>query len=218
MNDEVLLIGSGGHASVLIEMLTVQNINVFAYVSPFPAANQKLFSGIKRYDSDQAVIERFNCKDIKLVNGIGSMPNTSLRASIYDHYVNLGFKFSTVVSQRFIVSNSAQLADGVQVMHGAIIQAGASVGYNTIVNTGAIIEHDCSIGNDNHLAPGTTLSGNVTSSRNVHFGTGASVIQLVDIGENVIIGAGVSITKNIEKNSTCYPARNFIKVNTQDES
>ena len=44
MNDGVLLIGSGGHASVLLDMLIEQKINVLGYVSPLPAVTQKLFS------------------------------------------------------------------------------------------------------------------------------------------------------------------------------
>ena len=46
MSDSVLLLGAGGHASVLLEMLIEQEFNILGYVSPFPSTNKKLFSDL----------------------------------------------------------------------------------------------------------------------------------------------------------------------------
>jgi sugar O-acyltransferase (sialic acid O-acetyltransferase NeuD family) len=211
MNDGVLLIGSGGHASVLLEMLIEQTINVLGYISPLPAANEKLFSSFRWFKSDEDIL-LFDKSKIKLVNGIGSLPDSRLRANFYNNYKKLGYSFATLVSRDSSVSIYATLEEGVQVMRGAVIQTGTSIGYNSIVNTGSVVDHDCSIGSDNHIAPGATLSGQVTSKRNVHFGTGASVIQSININESVVIGAGATITKDIDRNNICYPARIFTKV------
>ena len=42
-NNNVLLVGSGGHASVLLDMLIELKINVLGYVSQIPASNKNLF-------------------------------------------------------------------------------------------------------------------------------------------------------------------------------
>ena len=211
MNDSVLLIGSGGHASVLLDMLIEQEINVAGYVSPLPATNKKLFSDVHWFKSDEDILQ-FDKATIKLVNGIGSLPGNTIRADFYNNYEKLGYSFATVVSKDASVSRYAILEEGVQIMRGARIQTGTCIGYNSIVNTGSIVDHDCTIGSNNHIAPGVTISGHVTSKANVHFGTGSSVIQSININENVIIGAGVTITKDIDKNTICYPARIFKKV------
>jgi len=140
------------------------------------------------------------------------LPGSTLRADFYNQYKKLGYTFITLISNKASVSTYAYLEEGVQVMHGAIIQTGTSVGCNSIVNTGAIIDHDCIIGNDNHIAPGAAISGQVTSKTSVHFGTGSCVIQSININENVVIGAGTTITKDINKNNICYPARISKKV------
>ena len=211
MSDSVLLIGAGGHASVLLEMLIQQKTNILGYVSPFPAANIKLFSDLHWFQND-ADIDQFDKLTIQLVNGIGSLPGNTRRADLYRQYKKLGYSFATLISSESSVSIYTCLEEGVQVMRGAIIQTGTSVGYNSIVNTGSIIDHDCSIGNNNHIAPGATISGQVTSKENVHFGTGSSVIQLININENSVVGAGTTIIKDVEKNTICYPARIFKKV------
>lgn len=211
MNDDVLLIGAGGHASVLLDMLIEHKFNIIGYVSPSPAANQKLFSNFHWFKLDTDIL-KIDKSTIKLVNGIGSLPGSTLRAVFYNEYKKLGYTFLTLVSTAASVSKYAYLEEGVQVMRGAIIQTGVSVGYNSIVNTGSIVDHDCTIGSNNHVAPGTTISGQVTSKNNVHFGTGSSVIQSIDLNENVIVGAGAAITKNVDKNTICYPARISEKV------
>lgn len=211
MNNGVLLIGSGGHASVLLDMLIEQNINVLGYVSPSPANNQNLFSQYRWYHNDEDILQ-FDKATIKLVNGIGSMPENTLRADFYNKYKKIGYSFATLISNHACISKYVSFEEGVQVMRGAIIQTGVSVGCNSIVNTGSIVEHDCSIGSNNHIAPGVTLSGQVTSKSSVHFGTGSSVIQSINVNKNVVIGAGTTITKDVDKNTICYPARIFKKV------
>jgi sugar O-acyltransferase (sialic acid O-acetyltransferase NeuD family) len=210
MSDSVLLIGAGGHASVLLDMLIQQRFNILGYVSPLPAANKKLFSDLHWFKSDDDILQ-FDKLTIKLVNGIGSLPGNTRRSNLYRQYKKLGYSFATLVSTEASVSTLACLEEGVQVMCGAIIQTGVSVGYNSIVNTGSIIDHDCSIGSNNHIAPGATISGQVTSRKNVHFGTGSSVIQSINITKNVVIGAGAIITKDLDESIICYPARGFIK-------
>ena len=210
MSDRVLLIGAGGHASVLLEMLIEQEFNILGYASPFPARNEKLFSDLHWYENDDDVLQ-FDKSTIRLVNGIGSLPGDTRRADLFRRHKKLGYSFATLVSTKSNVSTYAFLEEGVQVMCGGIIQTGTSIGYNSIVNTGGIIDHDCSIGNNNHIAPGVTISGQVTSKENVHFGTGSSVIQSINIQKNVVVGAGAVITKDIERSSTCYPALGLVR-------
>jgi sugar O-acyltransferase (sialic acid O-acetyltransferase NeuD family) len=211
MNDGVLLIGAGGHASVLLEILIEQKINILGYVSPTPSSNKELFSNYHCFKRDVDIFQ-FDKSIIKLVNGIGSLPGNRVRADFYRKYKELGYSFETIISQKADVSKYAYLEEGVQVMRGATIQTGVSIGYNSIVNTGAIVDHDCSIGSNNHIAPGATISGQVTSKANVHFGTGSSVIQSINVNENVVVGAGVTISKDVGENTICYPARIFKKV------
>jgi len=173
--------------------------------------NQELFSDFRWFKHDEDILQ-FDKSAVKLVNGLGSLPGSTLRSDFYNIYKQLGYCFSTLVSKDANVSKCSHLDEGVQVMRGAIIQTGTSVGYNTIVNTGSIVDHDCSIGSNNHIAPGVTISGQVNSKENVHFGTGSSVIQLINVNENVVIGAGTTVTRDVEKNTTCYPARIFKKV------
>ncbi len=211
MNEPLLILGGGGHSSVLVDILRQQNRDIIGVVTPSLSAERQVFKGILHFSSDDDVLN-FNTSKIKLVNGIGSLPQQTLRTKMYEKFSQLGYKFETIIDNRAIVSSYAQLGDGVQIMAGAIIQTGAVIGDNSIINTGAIIEHDCNIGKHNHIAPQATLSGQVKTKNNVHVGTGASIIQSITLGEGTIVGAGAAITQDIVKNTICFPARTINKV------
>lgn len=207
----VIVLGAGGHAAVLIDILKQQKRNIVAIVSPDLTQKGPVFDGIEVLLQDKDVL-KFEPETITLINGIGSIPGNKLRENLYKDFIDKGYHFETVVSDNAIVSHYAILADGVQVMAGAVIQVGTSIGANCIVNTSAIIDHDCEIGRHNHIAPGATLSGGVVTGDGVHIGTGANIIQLITVGADVVVGAGTTITKDVEKNTICYPARIFKKV------
>lgn len=215
MNKPLIIIGAGGHASVLVDILRQQKRSIIGIVSPSLGLSRSALHGIHHYTNDDDVLN-FDPNDILLVNGIGSLPGSNLRAEIFDKFSALGFEFSCVVASDATISDFARLSHGVQILNGSIVQAGCVIGDNTIVNTGTSIDHDSHIGENNHLAPGVTISGQVNTKANVHFGTGASVIHNISIGNDVVIGAGATITADIENNMICYPPRIIKKVLDQN--
>lgn len=217
MSKALLIIGAGGHASVLVDILRQQKREIVGIVSPEIELKSKVFDGIEHFKNDDDVL-KFDNKSIELVNGIGSLPGSQIRALIYLKFLALGYKFASVIATSATISDFAEIQSGVQVFAGAIIQTGATIGANTIINTGVIIEHGCFIGQNNHIAPGATLSGQVHTNEFIHIGTGATVIQGVNIGNKVVIGAGATITKDVEENTICFPARITKKVVISDES
>lgn len=206
MNKSLVVLGAGGHAAVLMDTLRLQNAEVLGLVSPDLDIHRRVLQGIPRYLQDGDVLT-FSPNDIRLVNGIGSLPGNTLRAKIFTKFTALGYQFESVIADSAIISPYAELGHGVQVMPGVIIQAGVVIGDNCIINSGAIIEHDCIIGAHNHIAPGVTLSGDVTTKEYVHIGTGASVIQGLNLASYAVVSAGVAVTKNIPAAHTVFNGR-----------
>jgi sugar O-acyltransferase (sialic acid O-acetyltransferase NeuD family) len=209
MSKPVLIIGGGGHAMVIADILRQLEFKIAAIISKDSPKNCQLFDDIKVLDDKEALIE-FSPSDVYLANGIGSMPNTKVRSNLFDHYKKLNYKFLSIISPYSIVSNYAHVSEGVHILPGAIVNPGVTIGENTIINSGAIVEHECSIGKNNHIAPGASLSGSVQTGEFVHIGTGANVIQRVKIGNNSIVGAGATLTKDLDDNSTIFVAKPYL--------
>ncbi|MFP3917202.1 acetyltransferase [Lysinibacillus telephonicus] len=193
MNKPIIILGNGGHSSVLTEILIAQNREIIGFTSPQKEENQFDLP----YLGQDEVIFQFDSKEIELVLGIGSVAVTAIRQNLFHHFNKENYIFSNVIHPSAIIAPSVKLGRGIQIMAGVIIQTNTFIDDNTIVNTGSKIDHDCYIGSHVHIAPGTTISGGVKIGASSHIGAGSTIIQQIDIGSGCLIGAGSVVVKNI---------------------
>ena len=186
-NKPVIILGAGGHAKVVADILKLSSRDVFC--------------GKKVLGNDE-VINSYSPEDIELVNGIGSLPRKKLRWQLASRMRQQGYTFASVIHPNTIIAADVDLAEGVQIMAGVVIQAGTKTGIDSIINTGAIIDHDCKIAANCHLAPGVVCSGGVTIGRNTHLGTGTIVIEYRTVGCNCVVAAGTTVFRDIPDNIT----------------
>lgn len=201
MNKPVIIIGNGGHASVLVEALIAQGREIIGYTD---LEKQSTLTNLSYLGSDDIIINDYSAEAIELVLGLGTVKVSATRKNLFEYFKSRGFKFANVIHPTAILSPSTQIGQGVQIMAGSILQANVSIGDNSIINTGAIIDHDCEIGKHVHIAPGSTLSGGVRVGSGCHIGTGTSVIQGITIGNETTIGAGSAVVKNIGIGKIAY--------------
>lgn len=163
---------------------------------------------------DDRVIATFDPATVMLVNGIGSGGRSDKRKAIFLRFRASGYRFATVVHPSAVLATDVQLAEGAQVMAGAVIQPGCRLGENVIVNTGVLLDHDCEIGAHTHLAPGAVLSGDVRIGAGVFVGTGARVIQGIAIGTGAVVGAGAVVVCDVADDAVVVgvPARRLARL------
>jgi UDP-perosamine 4-acetyltransferase len=202
----LILVGAGGHARVLLSTLLLGGRRVIGFVDPDMERGSLL--GIPHIGGDEAV-STYDPGEVLLVNGIGSVAAVSNRLRVYEYFRNGGYSFATVIHPSAVIAPEAELADGVQIMAGAVLQTGCIAEENSIINTGARVDHDCLIRAHAHVAPGAVLSGNVHVGRRAHVGAGVTVIQGVHIGDDSIVGAGAVVVSDVPPSCTVVgvPAR-----------
>lgn len=192
----VLVIGGGGHAKVVIDMLENRGRTIIGIVDPGIQPGEKVM-GIPVL-GDDSVVTHYDPKEIYLANGIGSLPGKIFRWQTADRFRKSGYSFATIVHPSACIGSEVNIDHGVQIMAGCVIQPGVGVGRDTIINTGATIDHDCQIGPYCHIAPGVTLSGGVRVGKRVHIGTGATIIQQITISDGATIRAGSLISSDMK--------------------
>lgn len=200
MSKPLIILGNGGHASVLTEILLTQGNEIIGYTAPVVEVN---YFDLAYLGTDDVILQ-YTPTEVELVLGVGMLEPSSLREKIFKHFKEKGYSFKTLIHSSAIISPSAKLAEGVQIMAGAIIQTGTVIADNTIVNTGAIIDHDGQLGAHVHIAPGTKISGAVQIGNSTHIGTGTTIIQGIKIGEGCLIGAGSVVVKNIKSHMRAF--------------
>jgi sugar O-acyltransferase (sialic acid O-acetyltransferase NeuD family) len=208
----VLILGAGGHAKVLIDALQQSGRSMVGITDPYSALWGTSLMGVPILGHDDKILE-YSPQEILLVNTLGSVKDTSARRRLFETWKAKGYTFAQVIHPRAICAPDVVLAEGVQVLAGAIINTASRIGQNTIVNTGAIVEHDCVIGAHIHIAPGARIAGQVTIGDHTHVGIGSTIIQNLTIGENCLIAAGAVVVKSVKAGSVLMgvPAKHHVK-------
>lgn len=202
-NKPVVLLGAGGHARVLLSLLSMHTRQIAAVLDDDPSLHGKRMgqTGLEILGGlDQ--VKRYQPNEIELVNAIGSAHRPSARQAVYEQMIEQSYRFATLWHHHAIIACEAFIEPTSQIMASATIQAGAQVHANTLINTGAAIDHDTTIGKHTHVAPGVTVCGNVTIGPGCHIGAGATVVQGITIGPGVVVGAGATVLKNVAAGQT----------------
>jgi len=186
-----LVLGSGGHAAVVLDLLAAAGHRIAGTVSPAGGID-----GVANLGDDEA-LGIWGAGDVRIANGIGSTGDPAIRRNLFEMWSAHGFAFPPIVHPFAYCSPSVSLGAGCQIMAGAVVQARARICANAIINTGARVDHDCRIGRHVHIAPGAVLSGAVEIDDNAHVGPGAVVVQGIRVGGGARIAAGAVVVRDV---------------------
>lgn len=211
MKQRYLVIGGGGHAKVLVDALAASGETVVGIVDSASSPGGGRLLGVPVIGDDNVVLG-FAPNSVLLVNALGSVGMPDKRKAIFEKFKQLKYRFARVIHPSAVIGLEVELGEGVQVMAGAVVQPGARIGDNTLINTRSSVDHDCILGAHVHVAPGATLSGGVRLEEGVHIGAGAVLIQAVRVGRNSIVAAGAVVVGNVLSNTKVagIPAKEMV--------
>ncbi len=206
----LLVLGAGGHARVLIDALQQSGAVIRGILDPEVSLQGTSIMAVPVLGADERVRD-FQASEIRLVNGLGSVRDTTARRRLFETMKAQGYSFATVIHPTSIVAPDVQLGEGVQVLANAVVNTAVVLQDNVIVNTAAVVEHDCQIGAHSHIAPRATLAGGVSVGQGCHIGLAASVLQNLSIGESSLVAAGAVVVRAVPAGHSArgVPARMY---------
>ena len=214
MKEKVILIGAGGHARSVIDIL-IDNDDYDVVGCIDSAYPKKTFlegmESVPIIGNDDS-LEEFYTKGIS--NVFIALGNNRIRKKIYDNVIGIGYKPINVISKHSYISKSVSLGVGICVMHGAVVNVNGRIGNGCIMNTNSSVDHDCIINDFVHVAPGVAISGGTKIGEGTHIGTNSAIIDGITIGNWCYVGAGSVVVKNINDCCMAYgvPAREIRKM------
>lgn len=192
-----ILLGAGGHAKVLLSLAHSLNLTLLGICDPNLAKQGvQLWRGVPVLGNDE-VLANYSPDEVYMINGVGPAIGRTTHQDIYEKMCRKGFSFPCLIHPQATVDPDAFIADGVQVMAGAVIQADSYIGENTLINTLSSIDHDCKIGSHVHVASGVSICGNVKIGGGALVAVGAVIAPGIIVGDNAIVGAGVALVRNL---------------------
>lgn len=206
---KVLIVGGGGHAKVVIDILQEYSdiYEVIGFTSQ--SHNQDNLCGVPHLGDDSVISQLRDGVECFIV----ALGNNVLRKKLFYSIVKLGLTPINAISRAAYVSPYAHVGKGVVISAGAVVNACAVIQDNVIINTLAGVDHDCIVNSHAHIAPGASLAGGVRVGEGAFIGMKSSVIPDKIIGEWSTVGAGSAVVTDIPPFVTAVgvPAKKIIK-------
>lgn len=203
MCKNVIVIGGGGHAKVVIDCIRSAGDNVYGILDDgltpgTEILGAKVLGGVDTYR---------NYPTCCFVIAIGG---NEVRRAISE---KLDVQWYTAIHPSAVVSEYAAIGEGTMILANAVVNPCATVGRHCILNTASVVEHDNKIADFVHLSPRAALAGNVTVGELTQVGIGAAVRQNITICGGCVIGAGAAVVKDITEEGVYVgvPAKKLCK-------
>ncbi len=180
---EIIIIGGGGHYHSCIDIIEqTGEFNIAGVVDANPEGRREVWGVPILGDDDDLsrLRERFDSAFI----AIGQIDSCAPRVRLYDRLKELGYQLPAIISPHAYVSSHAMVGEGTIVMHQVIVNAGATVGANCILNTKCLIEHDAEIGDHTHISTAAIVNGGVRVGRRCFLGSNATVVHGVTLPDD----------------------------------
>ncbi len=210
MNKSLILVGGGGHAAVLAEIINSLQHTLLGFTDIQPPDDTTLLAGLNFLGDDPAILSSHSPDEVSLVNGLGSTGDIKHRATLFNRFNAKHYGFADIVHPTACLSPSVSYGQGLQILAGAIVNTRAQLGDNVLINSRALVEHHCTIGDHTHIASGAVLCGACQVGQSVHVGAGAVINQGITIGNGAIIASGAVVIADVPANSLAVgvPAAN----------
>jgi len=194
----VWIIGSGGHAKVVIDTLRTSRVfDVLGVLDDDPLRLGTEVLGVPvRGEASLESIDRFGIE--QAIIAVGSNRARATVARLLAGRVS----WTTAIHPTAHLAPGVRIGEGTVVFAGAIVQPGSVIGRHVILNTACSVDHDGSIGDFVHIAPGVRLAGDVKVGDGALLGIGCSVIPERTVGAWATIGAGSVVVDDIPNDVT----------------
>ena len=196
MSKDVVIIGAGGHAKSIANVIYKAGDNVKGFLDDNIEAGTVIIKE-KKCEVLGSIINALHLQEkyhnIEFIIGIGENFKRREIAEQYEKNLN----FYTAIDPSSQIALDVEIGKGSVVLANTCINTATKIGKHCIINTAAIIEHDNIIGDYVHISPHCTLCGNVKVGEGTWIGAGSIVIPGVKIGKWSVLGAGSVVTKDI---------------------
>ena len=205
--DVTLIYGRGGHAlevfHVAREVGVLRNGDIFTVVKDIPTDDRNLLTLDVLTESMAA--ETFGSRDVEAIVAVGS---SLLPRQIVDR---ISARFSRVVFPNVIAASalvapeaSVTSNSGTVLLQRAVVSNRAQLGRHCHMNVGALISHECRVGEFGTIAPHAVLCGGSSLGECVMVGANSTVNDWVRIESDVVVGSGSVVTRNLSGPGTYF--------------
>lgn len=198
MNSSVIIIGAGGFALNVANVVLGSGMSIIAFVDDAKSGDDLL---------EIPIITKKQCVDnYQKLNLIVAIGDNYIRERVSLEYKSSlpKAKFPTLIHPTAVVGVNTKIGEGTVVMPLVNVGPNSIVGNFCILNTLSSISHDCEMKSYSSIAPRVVTGGNVIIGHRSAISIGSTIKHNIGIGKDVIIGANSYVNKQVSNNVVAY--------------
>jgi sugar O-acyltransferase (sialic acid O-acetyltransferase NeuD family) len=194
MSKNIAIIGGGGFAKEIIEVIEMLNYKVYGIFAENNTLDNYSYYGYL----DELVNHKDKFDGVHIAFGGITKEQIENRRKIINFLDENKIKSISLVSPLSRLANTVKLGDGCYIAHFVYISQDVDIGNHVIVNNRVDIGHDSIISDNVTISPKVFCGGNVNIEEDCLIGVNSTIKQNISIGNNSIIGMSSNIMKNIK--------------------
>ena len=211
--ENILILGAGGHAKVIVDIVELQSkYNLVGIIDQNLAEKEPLLGYLLlgKEEDLAKLIKEHTIRGIIIAIG-DNFIRSKAAARLKENYPELSFP--STIHPKTVIARDVKIEEGAVIMAGVSVNPGSTLGNFCILNTNAILDHDSSMGDFSSLAPGVTVGGDCKIGSYSAIGIGATLLHGIQVGEHSVIGAASLVNKAIPSYTVAYglPAKEIRK-------
>ncbi len=200
MKSTIVVIGTGGHARVVVGIIKqMGKFKIAGCLDRTRADYKERISGVPVVGTLKDLRKMYKDGTENAALAIG---DNKQRRAVLKQARKIGFSFPALIHPKTRVEPSARVGKGAVVCTGAIVGAEAILGEGSIINSGSIVDHETNVGSFAHVAPGCMIAGRVKIGEGAFIGLGSKLIDGIKVGKWATVGAGAVAIRDVPKGKT----------------
>lgn len=204
----LVVVGAGGHGKVCADI--AERTRSFGHIAfsddGKPRGTHVARWRVEYHDDDLSAL---GVSGYVFILGVGQVSLGTTREALFERIQELGLSSTSVFSPDAAISSDSTIDVGTFVGSMGIVNAGAQLGRDVIINSRALVEHDAIVEDHTHISTGAIVNGEAIVGARCLIGSGSVILHGVSICDDVVIGAGAVVTQTIVQPGTYVgvPAR-----------
>ena len=202
--DNIIIIGSSGHAKVIIDIVQQEGIyHIAGLLDQYRRVDEQTL-GYQILGKEEDLPELIKIHSLK--GAIVAIGDNFTRSKVATRVREIcpDLPFVRAIHPKASIATDVSIGEGTVIMAGVSINPSSSVGRFCILNTNSSLDHDSTMEDFASLAPGARTGGNCGIGEYSAISIGAVLIQGVHIGEHSVIGAASLVMKPVESFAVAY--------------
>ena len=202
--DSIVIIGSSGHAKVIIDIVEQEGRYKIAGLLDLDRKVGEKTLGYQILGREDDLPQLATTHAVK--GAIVAIGDNFVRSRVAARVKEAcpGLPFASARHPRASVARDVSVGEGTVIMAGVTVNPCCSIGRFCILNTNSSLDHDSVMEDFSSLGPGATTGGNCRVGSHSAIAIGAVLIHGIHVGEHAILGAGSTALKNLDSLEVAY--------------